>query len=195
MRKKSQTEEKPKNSAEKQSEKIADAERSVKDYQFFLIRLAIFALAIWLVFFVFVGTVRMPSNDMKPSIAAGDLVIFYRLDKDVKAQDVIVVEKNVPELGGKQTYVCRVVAVAGDTVDITDNNRLVINGNVMLESNIYDSTPRYEGFVTYPVTLGEGECFVLADHREGGTDSRWFGPVVKKDICGTVITVVRKNNL
>ena len=31
--------------------------------------------------------------------------------------------------------------------------------------------------------------------RVGGNDSRWFGPVNKREILGTVITVVRRNNL
>ena len=176
-------------------EKIKRSERSVKDYQFFLIRLAIFVLALWLIFFVFIGTTHMPSGDMAPTIGTGDLVIFFRLDKDVRAQDLIVIEKDVPELGGNHTFIARVVAVAGDTVEITDGDRLVVNGNAIIETNIYYSTPRYEGFVEYPVTLQEGECFVLVDHREGGTDSRFFGPVQKDDICGTVITVMRKNNL
>ena len=87
------------------------------------------------------------------------------------------------------------VAVAGDTVEITDDNRLIINGNAVLEPNIFYLTPRYEGFIEYPLTLLPGECFVLADSRSGGTDSRVFGPVFKNEINGTVITIVRRNNL
>ena len=48
---------------------------------------------------------------------------------------------------------------------------------------------------TFPLTLEEGECFVLADSRNGGTDSRVFGPVSKSEIEGTVITIVRRNDL
>ena len=175
--------------------KLRRAERSVKDYQFFILRVAIFLVAVWLLLFVFVGVVRMPSGDMYPRLDGGDLLLFYRLDKDVQAQDIIVLEKTVPEMEGKQLYVCRVVAVAGDTVEITEDQRLVINGNSVIESNIFYSTPRYEDYTEYPLTLKEGECFVLADHRVGGADSRFFGPVTKDEIDGTVITVVRRNNL
>ena len=65
----------------------------------------------------------------------------------------------------------------------------------MIESNIFYSTPRYEGFVEYPLVLGEDECFVLVDKRNGGEDSRYYGPVDKDEILGTVITVVRRNSL
>ena len=47
----------------------------------------------------------------------------------------------------------------------------------------------------YPLTLGPDECFVLADRRNGGEDSRYFGPVSKDEIMGTVVTIVRRTNL
>lgn len=177
------------------TKKIRRAEASVKDYQFFILRLALFIVVLWLLLFVFIGVTHMPSTDMYPRIDAGDFVMFYRLDKDVKAQDIIVFRKEVPGQAGEHSFICRVVAVAGDTVDITDENRLLINGNAVVEPNIFYMTSRYEGYTEFPLTLEEGECFVLADSRNGGTDSRVFGPVSKSEIEGTVITIVRRNNL
>lgn len=174
---------------------VKHAEKGVKAYQSFAIRLIVFLLAVWVLFFQVIGVLRMPSTDMYPRVDGGDLLLFYRLDKDVKPQDIIVIEKETPLVAEKQTFVCRVVAVAGDTLEITDGGNLVVNGNTILESNIFYSTPRYEGFVSYPLTLGEDECFVLADKRDGGTDSRFFGPVNKSEIDGTVITILRRNNL
>lgn len=196
MKKTEQTEEKqPLTETQKQFKKIKRSEKSVKDYQFFVLKLVGFLLVLWVLFFVLIGIMRVPGADMYPRLDSGDMILFYRLDKDVRAQDVIVVEKEVPTLHGEQLMVLRVVAVAGDTVEISDSNSLVINGNTMIESNIFYPTPRYEGFTEYPLTLGEGECFVLADSRNGGTDSRFFGPVTRDEILGTVITVVRRNNL
>ena len=174
---------------------IKRAERSVVDYQHFGLRLVIFLAIVWLLFFVFIGVTHMPSEDMYPRIDPGDFILFYRLDKDVKAQDIIVFEKEVPTLEGKHIFICRVVAVAGDTVDISEDNRLIINGNTVLEPNIFYLTPRCGDYVEYPITLGQGECFALADSRNSGTDSRYFGPVTKDEIDGTVITIVRRNNL
>lgn len=196
MKKTEQTEEKqPLTETQKQFKKIKRSEKSVKDYQFFALKLAGFLLVLWVLFFVLIGIMRVPGADMYPRLDSGDMILFYRLDKDVRAQDVIVVEKEVPTLQGEQLMVLRVVAVAGDTVEISDGDRLVVNGNTILETNIFYPTPRYEGFTEYPLTLGEGECFVLADSRNGGTDSRFFGPVTRDEILGTVITVVRRNNL
>ena len=126
---------------------------------------------------------------MYPRMDAGDLLLYYRLDRDVKSQDVIVFEKN------NTRYVGRVVAVEGDEVEITDDERLSINGSIMIERGIYAKTPRFEGYTEYPLTLGKEQCFVLVDGREGGEDSRYFGPVEKQEILGTVITLLRRNNL
>ena len=65
----------------------------------------------------------------------------------------------------------------------------------MIESGIFYSTYPYQGYTEYPLTLKAGECFVLADSRQGGADSRFFGPVKQEEILGTVITILRRNNL
>lgn len=177
--------------------KVNKSEKSVKHYQWFLLRLLIFLLVVWILFFQVIGLTRMPSGDMYPRLDAGDMILYYRLDKDVKAQDIIVFEKTTPDTPNDKTlFISRVVAVEGDTVEINENGRLVVNGNVMIEANIFYSTPQYEGHTDdYPLVLGEGECFVLGDHRGDSADSRYFGPVNKSEITGTVITILRRNNL
>ena len=177
------------------TKQLRRSERGVKEYQSLLIRFAALLLVIWLLFFQIVGLTHMPNGDMSPRIDAGDLVLFYRLDKDVSARDVIVIEKSTPDEPKKQLFICRVVAVSGDVVEITDEEQLKVNGNIAIEQNIFYGTARYEGFTEYPLTLGEGQCFVLADHRAGGADSRYFGAVDKSEILGTVITIVRRNGL
>lgn len=181
---------------QKKIKKLNRAEKGVKEYQFFVIRLVVFLAVVWILFFQIIGVTHMNSGDMYPRLDSGDLLLFYRLDKNVKAQDVIVINKVTPDSGGKkELFICRVVAVGGDTVEITEDQQLLVNGNAVVESNIFYRTPPYEGYTQYPIVLRTGQCFVLADSRVGGNDSRWFGPVNKKEILGTVITVIRRNNL
>lgn len=155
----------------------------------FFIHAFVIVLILWLMFGFICGLATAPNNDMSPQIKTSDLLLYYRLDKHPKAQDVVIVYIN------DTRYVGRIVAAAGDTVEITDEETLVINGNTMNESNIYTPTPNYEGFVEYPVTLSQGEYFVLSDNRNGGEDSRYYGVVKENEILGTVITVVRRNNI
>jgi len=189
-----QTEEQ-KEDAQELQKKLRKSERSVKKYEWLILRILIILVIIWVLFFVIIGLTHMPSGDMYPRVDAGDLVLFYRLDKNVSAQDVIVLNKVTPDSNGKkQTFILRVVAVAGDTVDINSSG-LVVNGNNVIESNIFYKTQAYEGYMEYPMTLDEGQCFVLADYRNGGEDSRYFGPIDKSEILGTVITILRRNGL
>lgn len=67
---------------------------------------------------------------MKPAIKDGDLVMYYRLDKRFVSGDVAVFEDNGRNTTG------RVVAVAGDTVDITKDG-LKINGADQVSQDIY----------------------------------------------------------
>ena len=135
------------------------------------------------------GLATAPNNDMSPQIKTSDLLLYYRLENDFKAQDVVVLMKN------DTRYIGRIVAAPGDTVEVTEKETLVINGNTVTENNIYTPTPEYEGFVKYPVTLGSDQYFILSDYRNGGEDSRYYGVVEKKEIIGTVITVIRRNDI
>ena len=160
-----------------------------EDVNSFFIRLIAMAVLVWILFGFLFGITPMKNDDMMPRISAGDLLLYYRLEENWHAQDVMVFEKD-----GRQ-YTGRIVAQGGDSIEITDDARLVINGSTVLESNIYYSTPKYEGRVTYPLTLQDGQFFVLCDYREGAKDSRYFGAVDQIDVKGKVITVIRRSGL
>jgi signal peptidase I len=124
---------------------------------------------------------------MFPMVKPGDLVVYYRLDKDYKIGDLLVISHN------SQTQVGRVIARAGDIVDI-DENGLLINGVRQLEPEIYQETWQYEGGVRFPLTIENDQIFVLGDSRENATDSRIYGAIDGKDTLGTVITIIRRNS-
>lgn len=183
----------PEDIQEDKTEKSEEDEKKKKKspmdpIQLFLLNCLIIVAVIWLMFGFVLGLMQAPNSDMSPNIKTKDLILYYRLSREFHAQDVVVVAKN------KTNYIGRIVAVPGDTVDITDAEKLVINGNTMIESNVYTDTPRYEGFLEYPVKLGNDEYFILCDRRTGGEDSRYYGSVTKSEIKGKVITAVRRNN-
>ena len=155
----------------------------------FLTRLAAIVVLLAGLFGIAFGITPMQNDDMAPRISAGDLLLYYRLADDWATGDVMVFTKD-----GEQ-YVGRIVAHGGDTVEVTDQATLVVNGSTVLENNIFYTTPKYEGGPAYPLTLADGEFFVLCDYREGARDSRYFGPVTAAEIKGKVITVVRRSGL
>ncbi|MCL2014372.1 MAG: signal peptidase I [Oscillospiraceae bacterium] len=165
-------------------------QRSVwKDLIFLLVKTASIALAFMLLFTFLFGIARYQDPSMAPAVRDGDLVIFYRHAKNgYLPQDAIALKKD------GQMQVRRVVAVAGDTVDITPDG-LVINGALQYEPEIYQKTERYEEGVDFPLTVPEGHIFVLGDSREGAADSRIYNSVKAGDTLGKVMTVIRRRSI
>ena len=168
---------------------IGKASSQMRSLHFSLLSILIILVIVWLMLGVVFGIMKAPSNDMNPRIDYGDLLLYFRWDNKYDINEVVIIKKNdTIDLG-------RVIAVGGDTVDITDEAKLVVNGNIINEPKIFYTTPRYEGYEEFPQTVPKGEYFILVDKREGGEDSRYYGTVTEKEIKGSVVTVIRRNNL
>lgn len=155
-----------------------------QDVVLLLLKMAFIVLTIFLVFTFLYGIVRINDLSMKPAIRDGDLAIYYRLDKYYVAGDVAAFEDD------GRTTTGRVAAVAGDTVDITKDG-LKINGALQVSQDIYFGTTQYKDGVNFPLTVGEGQIFVLGDNRPQATDSRIYGCINISDVKGKVIAIIR----
>lgn len=141
-----------------------------------------------MVFVFLFGVFQAPDESMDPAFREGDLVVYYRLQKDYAAGDVIVVND-----GGTEE-IRRVIAVAGDVVDFSEDG-LMVNGYRQSEDRIYTDTLPFTEGITYPVTVGEGQVFVMGDNRPESKDSRLYGTVdIETGTEGEVMTVVRRRN-
>lgn len=159
---------------------------SVKEEFFFLLaKVGILAGLFFFLFFIVFGICRCGDNDMIPSVKNGDLAIFYRLQKQYRVSDVVVIKKE----GDQQ--IRRIVAQAGDEVDFTKDG-LKVNGYLQQENEIYTETLPYVEGISFPVTLKEDEYFVLGDNRSHAKDSRIYGAVKKEEIKGALITLLRR---
>lgn len=159
-----------------------------KDLSALLIKVGSLALITALLFTFLYGIVRYREPGMAPAVKDGDLVLFYRYNgAGYLPQDVIALEYN------GQTQARRVVATAGDTVDITGDG-LVVNGAPQYEPEITQRTERYQEGVGFPLTVPEGSVFVLGDGRNGATDSRIYGCVEIEKTLGKVMTIIRRRS-
>ena len=157
-----------------------------KEELFFLGLKLILAGAVLAIMLLWIfGLARCTDNMMAPSCKDGDLVLFERMEKEYRGRDLVVLT-----VDGK-TQVRRVVAVPGDTVEITKEG-LFLNGYRQQETDISTDTLPYEDGIRYPVTLLEGEYFVLADLRTNAEDSRLYGVVTNREIKGVVIALLRR---
>ena len=153
-----------------------------------LLKIVLIILAVILVFTFMYGMARINDVSMKPAIKDGDLVMYYRLDKRFVSGDIAVFKKD------GRTTTGRVVAAAGDTVDITKDG-LMINGATQIPQDIYFDTTQFQNGVDFPITVGEGQIFVLGDNRPEASDSRIYGCINVKDVKGKAIAVIRTRGL
>lgn len=160
----------------------------LKDFLLLLLKIGAILLAFALAFTFLYGLHRTPDDAMAPAMREGDVIVYYRLNKYYTIGDALLLE-----VDGKQ-QVRRVVATAGDTVDITEDG-LFVNGARQNEPNIYHDTQRYAEGIEFPITLHEDQVFVLGDERENSTDSRIYGAVNVEDTFGKVIASFRRRNL
>lgn len=162
-----------------------------KDEALGLLKRLIVLLLVLITFFVVIfGIKRVDNNQMSPRFFYGDCVFYYRLENQYQAGDVVVYRIN------QQEYLGRVIARGGDSVDISPDGQVVLNGNPMIETAIAEKTMMVlDSDVVYPVNLADDEVFILADYREVGRDSRLFGAIQKTDIQGKALTALRRSSL
>ncbi len=152
---------------------------------FLLIKIVVIIAVIVAIFTFMFGIYRNADISMHPSVKDGDLVIFYRMDKEYVKSDVLALEYE------GETQARRVIAVAGDEVDITEDG-LFINGSLQQEHEIYEETVRYDTDIEFPLRVGEGQVFVLGDGRENAIDSRVYGCVDIQDTLGKLMAIIRQ---
>jgi signal peptidase I len=128
-----------------------------------------------------VQVMRVASGSMAPTIATGDLVLVEHAAGPVGLRDVVV----VPHPSTGTLLVKRVVAVGGDQVAIEDGV-LVVDSVPVCEPTI--DPARLDGVWFGPVSVPDGEVFLLGDDRGDSVDSRDFGPVPAADVTGLVRT-------
>jgi len=160
-----------------------------KDLLSLLLKVGSIIAVFTLLFSFLFGLLRCRETSMAPAIKDGDLVLFYRYSgAGYLPQDVIVLKYR----GQKQAR--RVIATAGDTVDITEDG-LVINGALQQEPEIFQITRRYLDGENFPQTVPEGQVFVLGDYRPGAADSRVYGCVRLEETLGKVMAVIRRRGI
>lgn len=130
--------------------------------------------------------VRVEGTSMLPMLQDQDRLfinkIAYRVG-EIHRGDVVVFQ--YPRDHTK-SYIKRVIALPGDTLQI-DDGRVFVNGKRLKESYV---PRRYMDDRSEPeMKLGPDEYWVMGDHRSISSDSRDFGPVDRNLIYGKAVFV------
>lgn len=146
-----------------------------------VVALAVFSILLTY-FFRIVG---VDGDSMLPTLNNGDRLLLSAMDTEYKHGDIVVVDRYTDK-----PLIKRVIAVAGDTIDITSDGVVSINGSVIEEPYIQGTTILYDfpGTLTVP----SGYLFVMGDNRSMSKDSRKaeIGLISVKDVVGTALYCV-----
>lgn len=132
-------------------------------------------------------------NSMYPSLKDGDNIIVEKLSYkfgEIKRYDVIVFKYHDPYKNEDVYYVKRVIGLPGETIIIKDGLVYLIDeeGNDVFLNEDYGYYPYALKMDAYlaaePITIPEGEYFVLGDNRNDSYDSRQIGLIKEEDILG-----------
>lgn len=143
---------------------------------------AFFVITLVFTFLFRVFSVDGPS--MKPALQDGDKVVVSTVGYKATKGDIVVLSSTE---GLKKPIIKRVIAVAGDTVDINFTTGVVtVNG---IEEHYTDELTTQQFDVAFPVTVPDGTVFVLGDNRGVSLDSRstQVGCVDERLIVGKVL--------
>jgi signal peptidase I len=180
------------------------AARAVRE----IVETLLLALIIFVAVRALVLNFRVDGNSMVPNLHNEEMLlvnrnVYFHFDKnkwlnylpweDRKGHDIVylfhppqrgdIIVFN-PPVASEKPYIKRIIAVAGDTVEIKQDGYVYVNGTRLDEPYIQGPITECNVRKCEPTTVPEGKIYVLGDNRRNSSDSRIFGVVDVDDIIG-----------
>ncbi len=160
----------------------------------------------------------IPSSSMQNTLQVGDRVLVSKLTTrfgDIERGDIVVfsdpngwLARPPEESSGPGTWlrnalqfvgvlpedseghlIKRVIGISGDTVACCDDEgRITVNG-VAVDESVYLMPGDDPSATEFEEVVGEGELFVMGDHRSNSGDSRVHGTVPEDRVVGEAFVV------
>jgi signal peptidase I len=135
-------------------------------------------------------------RSMESTFIGGDYVLVDRLTdlwSPYRRGEVVVFEPPASwAVGQSHPFIKRVIGVGGDTIEIDDDGRVLVNGVVIDEQYLHrdqdgalEPTDPTGGQTRW--TVPSGDLFVMGDHRGMSADSRIFGPIPSSSVVGRAV--------
>lgn len=145
-----------------------------------------------LLFLVVFQPVKVQGSSMETTLIDGDFLLMERtwLVENYNSGDIVIAAK--ADYKGGENIVKRIIAVAGQVVDIDDNTGTVYVDGVALKEAYASSITCKNGDMAFPCVVDEDCFFVLGDNRDESLDSRYtvIGQIHISEIKGKVICLV-----
>jgi signal peptidase I len=149
---------------------------------------------------------KIPSGSMIPTLQIGDHILVNKLSYGIRIPfwEHYAVDFGHPQRGDvvvfifpedrTKDFIKRVIAVAGDTVEIR-GKKIFINGKQMADPHAHfeGDDPQAMGLVSRedfgPKTVPANHIFVMGDNRDRSYDSRFWGFVSLDDVRGKAFLI------
>ena len=135
---------------------------------------------------VLVATLALPvlqiyGSSMTPSLSDGEIVVSVKT-AEFEKEDIVAFYYN------NKILVKRVIARAGEWVEIDQDGQVYVNGELIEEPYITDPALG-ECDIQMPYQVPEGRIFVMGDHRAVSVDSRsqTVGCVAEEQVVGKLV--------
>ena len=149
-----------------------------------LLPLVIVLLTVIAMFYVLFDTSQVQGPSMLPTLLEGDRLLLTKGYASPRHGDVVVFI--IDEQGAPTEIVKRVVAVAGDTVEVF-GDKVLVNGRS--ESSRYPVIIGSDTTHIVPQIVRAGSVFVMGDDRPVSLDSRYIGPLPLTTAHGRVAAI------
>jgi len=159
-----------------------------------VLEVAVITLLLFMAVRLLVQNYRVEGPSMTPTLLNNQYIVVDKAQYYVAAPargDVIVFQaptealaKCPPPSDANQAnpdFVKRIIGLPGDTVEITQDGAVLVNGVELHEPYINDG-PSFHGPSTWRVS--PGNYFVMGDNRGDSCDSRDWGLLPRNDIIG-----------
>lgn len=152
-------------------------------------------IALWLVIGLLISQFVLQRNtvfgdSMLPTLYSRDELLVEKISRHfggIARGDIVTCRSYLSHQGPDTYIVKRVIGLPHETVEIRE-------GHVYIDGELLPEDYLAENVVTRPIVddfrkvkLAADEYYVLGDNRSQSQDSRYFGPVNKKDIMGEVL--------
>ncbi|MBP0987179.1 MAG: signal peptidase I [Oscillospiraceae bacterium] len=138
------------------------------------------AAAAVLLSWLLLPVIYVTGTSMEPLLSNGQIVLCNKLIAPERG-DVIAMYYN------KKVLLKRVIAVAGDVVEMDGSGHVLLNGEILPEPYVREFAAG-ECDIEFPYTVKENRWFVMGDNRAVSIDSRAsaFGCAADENILGVV---------
>lgn len=171
-----------------QQEKTEKKKNNLRETVEYAESLAVVFVVMLLIFTFIARPATVDGESMMPTLQNGERLVISNLFYEPTAGDIVVLCGEADREEGKN-LIKRIIATEGQTIDIDfEAGEVYVDGQKLDEPYILEQTYLDEG-TEFPLTVPEGEIFVMGDNRNGSRDSRSLtvGTVKEEYIVGRVL--------